>query len=436
MLVAFAHSFPPIYAGSVIYAFGFTALQILLALLVADATSLRYRGISNAMLAAPFLVNVVASAQLLGWVLPNWRLGYMILAVLIPLSLVPVTLQLQREEPLLHLPAGKKKHMDWIGIALGGAGLALLLLTPYTLPALALCGLFAWHELRCKHPVLPVAMIKNPPVLAAALIGAVDFASFYLQFVYLYPFLLVTTGWSVQRTTYALYTHAFAITLFGIVAGTILHATKRFKPTLLAGLVIRLLGVLLMVPAIGSPISAVCLVSAQVLQGWGGGFASIAAQVSAQASTSDVAGATAFILLLAELGNCIGSATATRVWNSHLPKALVEFVPGADMNRTLVEELFGSVSAILELGVEDPVRVGAADAYRDVMLRLVCYAAALAVVPPLLCVFMTEDVQLCDAEDDSPPTPDERTPLVSPATSRPATRPPSPTSAHRSSASG
>lgn len=452
-LVGTASSFAPIYAGSVVYAAGYTALQILLALLVADATSLRYRGLSNALLAAPFLVNVAASAQLLGWVLPDWRRGYALLALLVPLSLLPVALVLRRA-PAPSARQDTKKDMDWLGIVLGGLGLTLLLLTPYHVLGAVLCALFAWHEATAPHPLVPVALLRNPPVLAAALIGAADFASFYLQFVYLYPFLLVVTDWSPRRATYALYTHAFAITVFGLLAGAVLHSTRRFKPTLLSGLLIRLAGVLLMFPAVRHPISAGVLVVAQILQGWGGGFASIAAQVSAQASTADVAGATAFVLLAAELGNCLGSAAATSVWNSHLPHALAEFVPGADMNRTLVEELFGSVSAILELDAADPVRIGAAAAYEAVMTRLLCYAAALAVVPPLLCVFMTRDVRLgdhVDGQDQGDALRDdafrpgsgselrsefrartadadvnERTPLVSPATSRPATRPASP----------
>lgn len=381
------------------------------------------------MLSAPFLFNVIVSAQLLGWVLPNWRLGYVILAILILVSLIPITLQQRHEEPLLQSRRAKK-HLDWLGILLGGSGLALLLLTPHTLLGIVIFGIFGWHEIRTPHPVLPLAFLRNPPVLAAALIGLFDFASFYLQFVYLYPFLLVTTGWSPKSTTYALYTHAFAITLFGIVAGTALHATKRFKPTLLTGLLIRLAGVLLMLPAIGTPISAVCLVAAQVMQGWGGGFASIAAQVSAQASTQDVAGATAFVLLLAELGNCLGSAAATAIWNARMPAALAEYVPGADGE--LVKELFGSISAILDRGMEDPIRVGAADAYRDVMKRLITYAAILAVIPPLLCLFMTRDTKLEDTDREEETVVglegevDERTPLVSPTSSRPVTRAPSP----------
>lgn len=399
VLVGTSSTFSAIYAGSVIYAGGYTALQILLALLVADTTSLRYRGLSNALLAAPFLINVAASAQLLGWVLPDWRMGYTILALVVPLSLLPAAWVLRHPSTT---PAATStspaahKRMDWIGILLGGAGLTLLLLTPYHVVGLALSAAFVYHECSTRSPLIPLQLLRNPPVLAAALISLADFASFYLQFVYLYPFLLVVTDWSPRRTTYALYTHAFAITIFGVVAGAILHSTRRFKPTLLSGLVVRLLGVLLMFPAIGSPLSAGVLLAAQILQGWGGGFASIASQVSAQASTVDVANATAFVLLAAELGNALGSAGATGIWNRYLPTALRHFLPNADEG--LIKELFGSVASILDRSVDDPVRIGAMEAYRDVMGRLLWVAAALAVLPPLLCLFMTTDVRLSDME--------------------------------------
>ena len=55
------------------------------------------------------------------------------------------------------------------------------------------------------------------------------------------------------------------------------------------------------------------IVWTQILQGLGGGFASISAQVGAQASVthSDIATVTAAVLLLTEIGGAIGTAIGT-----------------------------------------------------------------------------------------------------------------------------
>lgn len=56
--------------------------------------------------------------------------------------------------------------------------------------------------------------------------------------------------------------------------------------------------------------SDVAIVWAQLLQGWGGGFAVVTTQVSFQASVvhTDVASVTAIVLLWAEIGGAIGNA--------------------------------------------------------------------------------------------------------------------------------
>lgn len=111
------------------------------------------------------------------------------------------------------------------------------------------------------------------------------------------------------------------------------------------------------------------LILCQVLQGIGGGFAAIAIQVSAQASVAhvDVATVTALVLLLSEVGNSVGSATATGIWTAWMPVELEKLVPGAAGNSALVKELFGSMERIVEYPMGHPIRMGAIEAYHNVM---------------------------------------------------------------------
>ena len=116
--------------------------------------------------------------------------------------------------------------------------------------------------------------------------------------------------------------------------------------------------------ATGTPFQ---LVACQVLQGMGGGFASIAVQVSAQAAVAhiDVATVTALVLLLTEVGNSVGSALAAGVWATFMPMELKKHVPTT--NQTLLDELFGSIMDIVLYAEDDPIRLGAVAAYQAVM---------------------------------------------------------------------
>lgn len=76
------------------------------------------------------------------------------------------------------------------------------------------------------------------------------------------------------------------------------------------GLTIRLIGCGLMIHSRGANASDAEIVWSQLLQGIGGGIAAVASQVGAQASVthSDVAMATAVVLLITEIGGSIGSS--------------------------------------------------------------------------------------------------------------------------------
>lgn len=138
---------------------------------------------------------------------------------------------------------------------------------------------------------------------------------------------------------------------------------------LFTGLLFRLLGVTYMLQARTSTGTALSLITCQILQGIGGGLAAISIQVSAQASVShlDVATVTAMVLLISEVGNSVGSATAAGIWATYMPGELKENVPGASGNETLLKELYGSILDIGRWEWGDPVREGVCLAYQNVM---------------------------------------------------------------------
>ena len=74
-----------------------------------------------------------------------------------------------------------------------------------------------------------------------------------------------------------------------------------------------------MIHSRGANASDVEVVWAQLLQGWGGGFAVVATHVSSQASVphADLALVSAIIVLWAEIGGAIGTAIGKPSYSSH-----------------------------------------------------------------------------------------------------------------------
>ncbi|WRT64021.1 uncharacterized protein IL334_000948 [Kwoniella shivajii] len=434
IVIATANDVNQIAGGQIIYSFGYTGLQMLQQIVIADMTNLRWRGLVTGLVSAPFIINNFVSAEIAQGILPNWRWGYAMFAILVPVSLAPIIVTLfwaqWKARKMSHNKAAPKAHkrwnaviveaaleMDLAGLVLIAASLALILLPLGLAPAAkgqwhnpSMIGMvtvgailfpimlvFEWKVPR--KPVVPMRWLRRGPILGACLIGFSDFVSFYLQYTYLYSYVYVTENWSYRNLTYFSATQSLALTVFGILGGLLMYITRRFKWMLFGGLLVRLLGCGLMLKARSASGNTAELVMCQVLQGLGGGFAAIAIQVSAQAAVVhvDVATVTAMVLLITEVGNSVGSAIAAEIWSSHMPAALAKHVP--TNNATLLADLYGSITQIALYPENDPIRMGAIVAYQDVMFKLVLGALIVAILPPIFCVIFTKDIKLTRAQN-------------------------------------
>ncbi|ORX37004.1 major facilitator superfamily domain-containing protein [Kockovaella imperatae] len=444
ILIATAHSIGQIAAGEIIYAFGYTGLQMLQQIIIADLTSLRWRGLATSLLTAPFIINNFVAGAIAQGVLPNWRLGYGMFAILVPVCLTPIIGVLFYSQYFAkktsRSPAASSvvdhrvirlalADMDFIGLILVGASLALILLPlglapeaskgwktpsmvskymshPEIQPAMIAVGAllfpaFLLYEWKIpKKPVLPMRWLRQSAILGACLIGFFDFISFYLQYTYLYSYIFVTENWSFLDLSYFSATQSLSLTAFGILGGIIMWASRRLKWLLLAGVCLRLLGVGLMLYARGPHGNTASLVLCQVIQGMGGGFAATCIQVAAQAAVShaDVATVTAILLLLTEVGNSVGSAISTAVWTSTMPREIAKHVPST--NNTLLYELYEDMEAVVLYPLGSPVREGVISAYQSVMLRLCLASVIISILPIVACVFLIKDIRLTRAQND------------------------------------
>ncbi|KAH8829259.1 major facilitator superfamily domain-containing protein [Flagelloscypha sp. PMI_526] len=437
IVIASAKNIGTIAGGIILYAVGYTGLQLLNQIIIADITSLRWRGLVSGLLSMPFVINAFIGSEVSAQMLARdpvsgWRWGYGMFAILIPASLAPLITTLlwaERKAKKLGVVASHQvSHqktgfvqalhaMDVFGLLLIAASISLILL-PMTLSKTALGGwhnpsiiamivlgvallpvVIFWEVKYAKFPVIPLRFLKNRAVMSAAFIGFFDFVSFYLTFTYLYSYVNVEQpSWSLKELNYFIFTQTVALSVFGLLGGVLMSIFRHYKYIVIFGLLVRLLGVGIMIHSRGGHGSTAELVWTQILQGLGGGFVAIASQVGAQASVThaDVATATAFVLLVTEIGFAVGSTLAGVIWASILPGKLVKYLP--NVSQAERDALYASMITITKSPAGDPIREGAIAAYGDTM-RVLCIAATCIAIVPLLLSFLLPNYRLGDKQN-------------------------------------
>ncbi|EIW58899.1 drug:h+ antiporter [Trametes versicolor FP-101664 SS1] len=433
IVIALSPNVGAVAAGIVLYAIGYTGLQLLTSVIIADITTLQWRGIVTGMTSLPFLVNAFVGANLSSFFLEHltWRWGYAMFAILVPMALSPLIITLfwgehkAKKLGLMNAPTHSEilsqdkptrlqrawrfaEQLDLVGLILLGGSIAMILL-PMTLaqrskgqwsspPMLAMfiggwifLPVFALWDLRyAKRPVIARRFLANRTVVCAAWIGFFDFLSYFLTYTYLSSFVLVTKPWSMTSVFYFGQIQTLGLTFFGIIAGIMMRFLHRYKWILFCGLCIRLVGVALMIHSRGADGSDAELVWTQVLQGMGGGFAAICSGIGAQASVphADVAMITALVLLWTEIGAGVGGSIAGAIWSGAMPGALKEHLPGLTQEER--DALFGSITDVRARPLGDPVRQGVIAAYSDTMKTMLIAATVLSVVPVGLALLMPD----------------------------------------------
>ncbi|KAK7020478.1 major facilitator superfamily domain-containing protein [Favolaschia claudopus] len=417
-----AQNVQAIVAGIVMYSIGYTGLQLLTQVVIADITTLKWRGLILSLNSIPFLINAFVGSNISAAIIEHagWRWGYGIFVVLIPVTLSPLIITLLWSERITnrqHTHTVEPKtwtrklidtaeELDIVGLLLVGASISLTLL-PLSLArhverwrdtagmaSIFLLGIlfipiFAWWDFkRAKYPVVPFRFVVNRSVVGASLIGALDFMAFYLTFTYLFSFVVVVKGWKLINTTYFMQIQSMSMTVFAFLAGVYMHRFRRYKMLLVGGLVVRLLGVALMLHSRGAEGSNFELAMTQVLQGVGGGIAGLSIQVSSQASvlSGDVAMVTAVVLLITEFGAASGGAIAGAIWSSQMPSKLAEYLPFLSPSER--DKLYGSLNEAASKPRGDPVREGVISAYEDVMKIMVFAGIAVSILPILIALSM------------------------------------------------
>lgn len=152
VIVATSGGIQQFIGGIVVQSMGSTGLQVLQSIIVADTTSPQYRGLVLAIINVPFLINFAIAGPLVDLVVrnANWRYGFWIWTVVIPLASMPLLLTLaigqrrasrhHRTHSHIHRPSAPRRskfarlfaELDFLGLTLLAIGWLMVLL-PLTL---------------------------------------------------------------------------------------------------------------------------------------------------------------------------------------------------------------------------------------------------------------------------------------------------------------
>ncbi|KOS15703.1 drug:h+ antiporter [Malassezia pachydermatis] len=423
-LMASATQFSLLLAGAIVQSLGATGVGVLQSVIIADTSSVQWRGFLIGLVNLPFLLNFALAGPLVDFVMRTggWRLGFALWIVIIPLASIPLILLLvigyrrarrrgyatRSTTPLR--AQSIVRDLDLVGMSLLSGCLTLILIPvsfhgfsrltepdhpdrAMMLAGFVFLGAFLFWERYADAPIIPLPLLSNFTVASVCLIAALDFAGFYLSWTYLSPFIQIIKDWDQVRTAYFVTTQNVMSTITGVVVGSCMAYTRRLKRYMVAGYFVRMAGVLLMIYYRSPVHTAVAMLTCQVLQGVGGGALALTMQVAVQVAVdpTKVVVVTAFELLVVEVGAAFGSALASAIVTGMLPSELSQALPMLPLEE--LQHLQGNLDAVLAYPLDSDIRIGVSKAWVQVMKHL-CLASVLVQLPAMVLSWFVPDMDL------------------------------------------
>jgi len=415
-------------AAQIFYSAGSTGLQILQQIFIADTSDLLNRALWSSLPDIPFLITVWIGSLIGNDILKTttWRWGYAIWCIILPVMFMPLALSLflnNRKAKKLGLTTESQfkgmspwqitKHL-WFELDLGGilllsAAFALILISltiasrqasgwaSGKIIAMLVIGIICfivfpfWENIKklAPHPLIPMHLLRSRTFSAGCGVGFFYFLAFYLSVQpYFYSYLIVVQGESVTSAGRIVQSFSFSSTVSSIIISFFIKYTKYYKPYVVLGTCIYIMGIGLMIRYRTMGVSTGALVGTQIAVGIGGGMINVPAQLGVQASTDHqhVAVATAVFLTCVELGGAVGSAISGAIWSKNIPVKLNQYLPEAAKSNAT--DIYNNINNAVTYPVGSPEREAINRAYQETMHTLLIIAICVTVPIFLLSLLM------------------------------------------------
>ncbi|KAF5024532.1 hypothetical protein F66182_3295 [Fusarium sp. NRRL 66182] len=451
VLYAACHNVETYLAGGIFESFGDTWWTITEQIFIAEVTSLINRGFLLALPQSLAAIPTLYAGTYLGEHMllnSSWRWGYGMWAAIIPFCALPtmaimVFMNVRARSKGINnkrtslrsasdIPQGASwlvqarqvlyVQLDIVGafLLLGGLAMTLLPLSitgrrnterwsePSSIVLLVVgvltfVGFLVWDGRYAKKPIVPFRMIKNRNVILACASVCFIAMSDSTYRTFASSFLQVAGGYSPGHAVRIDNVRRVALNLGGLVIGLAIRFVKHTKPFII-------LGLLMVALANGLPVyftnidgarvaNEAALTTGQVLLGLGRGFAQVPLQVSLQAAVPDheIGIATAMFLSSSGFGANVGNSIGGALWNTLLPRRLLENLPESDKANSTV--IFRSIVAAQSYQPGTDTRHAINLSYRTTQQTLAIGSLSLS-IPLLAMMFFFRNVKLAKEDDE------------------------------------
>ena len=404
-------------AAQVFYNVGYSGIQLVIIIFVADTSSIRNRALMIAITSSSMMGIVWAYAPITNSIIINtglrWGIGMW--AIIMPVAGTPLVVLLsyyqrkaKKQGLLSRAKSGRTplqsalhyaRELDLIGLLLLATGLALFLLAlslysyqseqwrspliiSFTIIGPLLIVGFVFYEWR----LAPISFIqwelmRKPNVPFAFLMNASLFCSTYIWVSYFISALLIIWNLEIPNAINIGNIQIAGAVFSTIIVGIVLRFYGRFKwVAVCAGMPLLFLGAGLLIHFRHADSEIGYIAMCMIFTSFGLGSIGICQQLAlmAVATQQQIPALIATSELIGNCGVSIGTAVSAAIWTSVFPTKLEEYLPPD--SRYLAPQIYGSILSQMSYPKGSPIRNGIDLAYSESLRIMLISSLCLYVV--------------------------------------------------------
>ncbi|KEY74656.1 hypothetical protein S7711_08423 [Stachybotrys chartarum IBT 7711] len=406
ILMATSQSLASFCAAQVFNSIGFSGIIYTVAVLAADATTLKNRGLAFAFTSSPYMITAFAGSRAAQGFLENvnWRWGFGCFAIIVPAATLPLFFTLkwnlrkaEKQGRFVEEKTGKTigqriwhgvREFDLLGVVIFAGGLTIFLL-PFTLASSApngwrtdyiiamiiigffLLASFALYELYvAPMPFLKGEFLFDRTVIGACLIDFTYMISYYCWNSYFTSFLMVVCNLSVAEAGYVNSTFQVVSGVLLFIVGYLIRRTGRFKWLFYITVPIYILGLGLMIYFRRPNQSIGYIIMCEIFISIGGSVFILLLQLAVLAAVDHqyVAAVLAMLYVSGSIGGAVGTTISGTIWTNTFLRALQRNLPESAMPN--LHTIYGDVLTQLSYPVGSIERLAIQESYGYAQARM------------------------------------------------------------------